>query len=244
MKQSYEDMTYQLPNKQYRDYMKNEKISRGGLFGGIGDFLFGKKNIQTVASECINEDEINNFKKEREKRISQYNDEINDLKAKLEKACKDCNGIEEVELVTKKIKRQEKEIQDKIIAMQQEYKENYIKKNKSALVKRKGELESYFEEITDEYSDAINKELKNKRDIFVEITKNIISNDLNSKLENKNNEYKLLENKLKSSQDEKEKYISELTELIKDANKLIEEAVYLQIDIESEEVNTIQEEVI
>ena len=70
MKQSYEDMTYQLPNKQYRDYMKNEKISRGGLFGGIGDFLFGKKNIQTVASECINEDEINNFKKEREKRIS------------------------------------------------------------------------------------------------------------------------------------------------------------------------------
>ena len=128
--------------------------------------------------------------------------------------------------------------------MQQEYKENYIKKNKSALVKRKGELESYFEEITDEYSDAINKELKNKRDIFVEITKNIISNDLNSKLENKNNEYKLLENKLKSSQDEKEKYISELTELIKDANKLIEEAVYLQIDIESEEVNTIQEEVI
>lgn len=244
MKQSYEDMTYQLPNKQYRDYMKNEKISRGGLFGGIGDFLFGKKNIQTVASECINEDEINNFKKEREKRISQYNNEINDLKAKLEKACKDCNGIEEVELVTKKIKRQEKEIQDKIIAMQQEYKENYIKKNKSALVKRKGELESYFEEITDEYSDAINKELKNKRDIFVEITKNIISNDLNSKLENKNNEYKLLENKLKSSQDEKEKYISELTELIKDANKLIEEAVYLQIDIESEEVNTIQEEVI
>lgn len=244
MKQSYEDMTYQLPNKQYRDYMKNEKISRGGLFGGIGDFLFGKKNIQTVASECINEDEINNFKKEREKRISQYNDEINDLKAKLEKACKDCNGIEEVELVTKKIKRQEKEIQDKIIAMQQEYKENYIKKNKSALVKRKGELESYFEEITDEYSDAINKELRNKRDIFVEITKNIISNDLNSKLENKNNEYKLLENKLKSSQDEKEKYISELTELIKDANKLIEEAVYLQIDIESEEVNTIQEEVI
>lgn len=244
MKQSYEDMTYQLPNKQYRDYMKNEKISRGGLFGGIGDFLFGKKNIQTVASECINEDEINNFKKEREKRISQYNDEINDLKAKLEKACKDCNGIEEVELVTKKIKRQEKEIQDKIIAMQQEYKENYIKKNKSALVKRKGELESYFEEITDEYSDAINKELKNKRDIFVEITKNIISNDLNSKLENKNNEYKLLENKLKSSQDEKEKYISELTELIKEANKLIEEAVYLQIDIESEEVNTIQEEVI
>lgn len=244
MKQSYEDMTYQLPNKQYRDYMKNEKISRGGLFGGIGDFLFGKKNIQTVASECINEDEINNFKKEREKRISQYNDEINDLKAKLEKACKDCNGIEEVELVTKKIKRQEKEIQDKIIAMQQEYKENYIKKNKSALVKRKGELESYFEEITDEYSDAINKELRNKRDIFVEITKNIISNALNSKLENKNNEYKLLENKLKSSQDEKEKYISELTELIKDANKLIEEAVYLQIDIESEEVNTIQEEVI
>lgn len=244
MKQSYEDMTYQLPNKQYRDYMKNEKISRGGLFGGIGDFLFGKKNIQTVASECINEDEINNFKKEREKRISQYNDEINDLKAKLEKACKDCNGIEEVELVTKKIKRQEKEIQDKIIAMQQEYKENYIKKNKSALVKRKGELESYFEEITDEYSDAINKELRNKRDIFVEITKNIISNDLNSKLENKNNEYKLLENKLKSSQDEKEKYISELTELIKEANKLIEEAVYLQIDIESEEVNTIQEEVI
>ena len=244
MKQSYEDMTYQLPNKQYRDYMKNEKISRGGLFGGIGDFLFGKKNIQTVASECINEDEINNFKKEREKRISQYNNEINDLKAKLEKACKDCNGIEEVELVTKKIKMQEKEIQDKITAMQQEYKENYIKKNKSALVKRKGELESYFEEITDEYSDAINKELRNKRDIFVEITKNIISNDLNSKLENKNNEYKLLENKLKSSQDEKEKYISELTELIKEANKLIEEAVYLQIDIESEEVNTIQEEVI
>lgn len=244
MKQSYEDMTYQLPNKQYRDYMKNEKISRGGLFGGIGDFLFGKKNIQTVASECINEDEINNFKKEREKRISQYNNEINDLKAKLEKACKDCNGIEEVELVTKKIKMQEKEIQDKITAMQQEYKENYIKKNKSALVKRKGELESYFEEITDEYSDAINKELRNKRDIFVEITKNIISNDLNSKLENKNNEYKLLENKLKSSQDEKEKYISELTELIKEANKLIEEAVYLQIDIESEEVNTIQKEVI
>ena len=76
------------------------------------------------------------------------------------------------------------------------------------------------------------------------MTKNIISNDLNSKLENKNNEYKLLENKLKSSQHEKEKYISELKETIENVNKLIEEAVYLQIDIESEEVNTIQEEAI
>lgn len=244
MKQSYEDMTAQLPSREYRDYMKNEKVSRGGLFGIIGNALFGKKNIQTAASECINEDEINNFKKIREERMSQYNTEINELKSKLDNVSKSCNGIEEVELATKKIKMEEKAIQDKIEAMQQEYKENYIKKNKSALLKRKGELESYFEEITEEYSDAINRELRSKRDIFVEMTKNIISNDLNSKLENKNNEYKLLKNKLKASQHEKEKYISELKETIENVNKLIEEAVYLQIDIESEEVNTIQEETI
>lgn len=244
MKQSYEDMTAQLPSREYRDYMKNEKVGRGGLFGVIGNVLFGKKNIQTVDSECINEDEINNFKKIREERMSQYNREINELKSKLDNVSKNCNGIEEIELATRKIKMEEKKIQDKIEAMQQEYKENYIKKNKSALLKRKAELESYFEEITEEYSDAINKELRSKRDIFVEMTKNIISNDLNSKLENKNNEYKLLENKLKSSQHEKEKYISELKETIENVNKLIEEAVYLQIDIESEEVNTIQEEAI
>lgn len=244
MKQSYEDMTAQLPSREYRDYMKNEKVCRGGLFGVIGNALFGKKNIQTAASECINEDEINNFKKIREERMSQYNSEINELKSKLDNVSKSCNGIEEVELATRKIKMEEKKIQDKIEAMQQEYKENYIRKNKSSLLKRKGELESYFEEITEEYSDAINRELRSKRDIFVEMTKNIISNDLNSKLENKNNEYKLLENKLKSSQHEKEKYISELKETIENVNKLIEEAVYLQIDIESEEVNTIQEEAI
>lgn len=244
MKQSYEDMTAQLPSREYRDYMKNEKVSRGGLLGAIGNVLFGKKNIQTAASECINEDEINNFKKIREERMSQYNTEISELKSKLDNVSKSCNGIEEVELATKKIKMEEKAIQDKIEAMQQEYKENYIKKNKSALLKRKGELESYFEEITEEYSDAINRELRSKRDIFVEMTKNIISNDLNFKLENKNNEYKLLKNKLKASQHEKEKYISELKETIENVNKLIEEAVYLQIDIESEEVNTIQEEAI
>lgn len=140
--------------------------------------------------------------------------------------------------------REEEKLKVKIEEKEKEFKEKYIKKNKIALNNKKTEIEDYFSSIAEEGVELIKKEMKSKRDIMVEVVKNSISNELNIKLENKKKEVIQLESKLKSSQDEKDKYIEEIKNSIQELEKFIGEAIIIEAELESEEVNTINEEAI
>lgn len=228
---------------EYGDRIEKEEVKSGGVLGGIRDFLFGCKREDVIKRGIINKEEVEEQKRLLNELTNEKNIEIEELKKKLSNMNIQ-NDSEELAIITNRLRLEEENLKSKIEELQKDFKEKYIKKNRIALRNKKSEIEEYFDYITEEGIDLIKRELRNKKNIITEIIKNSISNELVRNLEAKNNEYKQLEIKLKSSQDEKEKYIEEINNRILVLNSLIEEAVSIQIEIECEEVNTINQEII
>ena len=150
-------------------------------------------------------------------------------------------GSEKIELEKKQILRKQNEIKNKIEEKRKEFKENYIKQNERVLRRKKNEFEDYFDKLSEEYCEKIVDELRSKKKIFMELINSSICNSLNIKLEAKRNECSILKNKLKSSQEDKEKYIANLENMIHDIEEILSKAVGIEADIESEDINEIEQ---
>ena len=230
-------------NYIYDNNVEKVDVKARGLLGGIRNILIGPKREDKITRVIINKEEVEDQKKYIEEIIKENNEEIKTLKNKLLNINIQ-NDPEELKILRDRLIREEEKLKVKIEEKEKEFKEKYIKKNKIALNNKKTEIEDYFSSIAEEGVELIKKEMKSKRDIMVEVVKNSISNELNIKLENKKKEVIQLESKLKSSQDEKDKYIEEIKNSIQELEKFIGEAIIIEAELESEEVNTINEEAI
>ena len=233
--------TAQYGSENYYDYSE-----RKGLFGKLKNIVFGDEKLEKHRPIILNKEEIEEFKRYKKMNIDNLNNEIANRKEKINEFEKD--GIEEnlskMELKYKKTMEEQKQIEKKIEEKQKKFKEKYIKENKKLLRRKKEELEDYFDEINEEFFEKVLKELKKKKDIYIGIIKREVTNNLNIKLEDKNKEYKILENKLKSSQDDKEKYMKNLQNMISDIEKILVKAIELESEIKSQEVDKIKQEAI
>lgn len=239
-KSSYEN--FSGPKAEYEDVERKEEYWNKSLIGLPINILFGRKTISKFDRQLVNEDAIKEFKEEKKNKQNKFKDEIEKINIRLE-AMKDSEkSSEEIQIIRKTILNKQKEYELKIVEKQKEFKEQYIKQNKTALRHRKRELEDYFDEISEEYSEKLKEELNSKKKIFLEMIKNMIANNLNVQLQSKNTEYQSLENKLKSSKEDRDKYIDLLKEMSEEIDITISNAVKLQSDIESEEVDEIKQQ--
>lgn len=230
-------------NYVYSNEVEKVDVKARGLLGGIRNILIGPKREDKITRVIINKEEVEEQKKYIEEIIKENNEEIKILKNNLSNINIQ-NDPEEMKILRDRLIREEEKLKIKIEEKEKEFKEKYIKKNKMALNNKKIEIEDYFSSIAEEGVELIKKEMKSKRDVMVEVVKNSISNELNIKLENKKKEVIQLQNKLKSSQDEKDKYKEEINKSIIELEEFIGEAIVIEAEIESEEVNTINEEAI
>ena len=230
-------------NYVYSNEVEKVDVKARGLLGGIRNILIGPKREDKITRVIINKEEVEEQKKYIEEIIKENNEEINILKNNLSNINIQ-NDPEEMKILRDRLIREEEKLKVKIEEKEKEFKEKYIKKNKMALNNKKIEIEDYFSSIAEEGVELIKKEMKSKRDVMVEVVKNSISNELNIKLENKKKEVIQLQNKLKSSQEEKDKYKEEINKSIIELEEFIGEAIVIEAEIESEEVNTINEEAI
>lgn len=230
-------------NYVYSNEVEKVDVKARGLLGGIRNILIGPKREDKITRVIINKEEVEEQKKYIEEIIKENNEEIEILKNNLSNINIQ-NDPEEMKILRDRLIREEEKLKVKIEEKEKEFKEKYIKKNKMALNNKKIEIEDYFSSIAEEGVELIKKEMKSKRDVMVEVVKNSISNELNIKLENKKKEVIQLQNKLKSSQEEKDKYKEEINKSIIELEQFIGEAIVIEAEIESEEVNTINEEAI
>lgn len=230
-------------NYIYSNEVEKVDVKARGLLGGIRNILIGPKREDKITRVIINKEEVEEQKKYIEEIIKENNEEIKSLKNNLSNINIQSDP-EEMKILRDRLIREEEKLKIKIEEKEKEFKEKYIKKNKMALNNKKIEIEDYFSSIAEEGVELIKKEMKSKRDVMVEVVKNSISNELNIKLENKKKEVIQLQNKLKSSQDEKDKYKEEINKSIIELEEFIGEAIIIEAEIESEEVNTINEEAI
>lgn len=229
------------PAKEFISEQSYDEYKRKGMFGWIANKFIGPKRIPVTNTKVINEEEISEFKHNKEKMQRECEAEIQNLQKDFDKKEDYEKSSEEIELIRKKIIIKQKQLQKEVEDKQKQFKEDYIRRNIKMLRMRKSELEDYFDEISEEYTERLTEELRNKRKIFLEMIKNIIGNSLNNQLEAKKREYEYLENKLKSSQEDKEKYIDQLNTMLKEIESIIIDSATLEADISSEEINKIEQ---
>ena len=137
--------------------------------------------------------------------------------------------------------RQLEEIKYEKSKLQNEFKENYLKRNKIILKNKRNDLEEYFDEVGGEYYKSIDEELYKQENVFSEIIKSSIANNLQVQLKQKNEKLKSLQNKLQSSQEEKKACEEKLNMMIEESLEILREAISLQSDLNLEEVDQIQQ---
>lgn len=232
------------PRKEFISEQEYEKQSRGGIFGKAVDFLVGEKEVLVTKTKLINEEEIKKFNESKKKNIDLYDQQIRQLNKELE-SYKNNNGKSEIyESQKKKIQIEIEGIRNKKKREQEEFKKKYESENRKVLRKKRREIENYIDKINDKYSQKIDDELYEKKEVFLGIIKTSITNKLEIKLKEKNNELLVLKNKLESSQEEKKLYEERFKTMIKDLDSILSEAIELNMDLKSEPVDEMEEEMI
>lgn len=229
------------PTQDFRDEQVYEKRARGGVLGFALDVIVGEKDVLVTKSKVLNKDEIEEFRKYKNEKIKGCNENIEELNKKIEDLNKKYEESSTYELQEKNLLRQLEEIKDEKSKLQNEFKENYIKKNKITLKKKRNDLEEYFDEVGEEYYKSIDEELYKQEKVFCEIIKSSIANNLQVQLEQKNEKLKSLQNKLQSSQEEKKSCEEKLNIMIEESLEILREAISLQSDLNLEEVDHIKQ---
>lgn len=231
------------PKKEFISEQVHEKQSRDGLLGAIANVVIGKKTVQVTKSRLVNQEEIeeyNNYKKEK---LNSYDEEIKQLDKEL-KSYTTNENIKMCELQRDEINRRKEQLLRKKDSVREEFNKNFEIQNKKAFKNKKAKIEEYIDEINEEFSQKIDDEIYDKKSIILDVIKSSIENNLNIKLEEKNNELLILQNKLESSQEEKKLYEERLSTMLKDIDNILSNAIEINMDLESEPVDIIEEEMI
>lgn len=231
------------PTPEFISEQGYEKQSRGGVLGVIANVFIGKKTVQVTKSKLVNEEEIkeyNNYKKEK---LDSYDKEIKQLNKDLQ-SYENSTDSRLYELQREQINRKKEELIRKKNSAREEFNKKFEIQNKKAFRNKKLKIEEYIDEINEEFSQKIDDEIYDKKGILLEVIKSSIANNLNIKLEEKNKELFVLQNKLESSQEEKKLYEKRLNTMLKDIDNILSDAIEINMDLESEPVDTIEEEMI
>lgn len=231
------------PKKEFISEQVHEKQSRDGLLGAIANVIIGKKTVQVTKSRLVNQEEIeeyNNYKKEK---LDSYDEEIKQLDKEL-KSYTTNENIKMCELQRDEINRRKEQLLREKDSVREEFNKNFEIQNKKAFKNKKAKIEEYIDEINEEFSQKIDDEIYDKKSIILDVIKSSIANNLNIKLEEKNNELLILQNKLESSQEEKKLYEERLSTMLKDIDNILSNAIEINMDLESEPVDIIEEEMI
>ncbi|MGL5150083.1 MAG: dynamin family protein [Clostridium sp.] len=229
------------PQREYINDHITKSIKREGILGNIEEFFQGPRKVDIIERKITNEEEILEFKQEKERRIYEYKLKLSSLTNRLNSFKDFIKGEDDEEVENKRLQDEENKIKRRIEDEQNAFKEVFLKKNKVALRNRKFEIESYFDELSTECMYMIKEELSKKKNIYVDLIKWVIQNDLKRKLSIKNEELQLLETKLKSSKEERELLIEDLKRVIAKCNTIIKESTSIKDEVQGEEINYIEQ---
>ena len=105
-------------------------------------------------------------------------------------------------------------------------------------------MRRFCDDITDELIPAVRKELKEEQDTYVNIVMNIVEGNIRTEMKQKEERLKNLQEQLASSENEKNQQIQDLNEKIVWINTILDESIDIEMELESEEIDTILEEIV
>lgn len=224
-------------------YTKNvqSREHRGGLLGTVGYVLFGGK---LTTHQELKEDSTAHDREEKRKNeeLQQNKEEIKKKETKIEEYGEINVELKELHFLREKAKIEQKN--EEIAKVKQESINKIDKGYKKQIRKCKRELRRFCDDITDELIPAVRKELKEEQDTYVNIVMNIVEANIRTEMKQKEERLKNLQEQLVSSENEKNQQIQDLNEKIVWINTILDESVDIEMELESEEIDTISEEIV
>ena len=224
-------------------YTKNvqSREHRGGLLGTVGYVLFGGK---LTTHQELKEDSTAHDREEKRKNeeLQQNKEEIKKKETKIEEYGEINVELKELHFLREKAKIEQKN--EEIAKAKQESINKIDKGYKKQIRKCKRELRRFCDDITDELVPAVRKELKEEQDTYVNIVMNIVEANIRTEMKQKEERLKNLQEQLASSENEKNQQIQDLNEKIVWINTILDESVDIEMELESEEIDTISEEIV
>ena len=224
-------------------YTKNvqSREHRGGLLGTVGYVLFGGK---LTTHQELKEDSTAHDREEKRKNeeLQQNKEEIKKKETKIEEYGEINVELKELHFLREKAKIEQKN--EEIAKVKQESINKIDKGYKKQIRKCKRELRRFCDDITDELIPAVRKELKEEQDTYVNIVMNIVEANIRTEMKQKEERLKNLQEQLASSENEKNQQIQDLNEKIVWINTILDESVDIEMELESEEIDTISEEIV
>lgn len=224
-------------------YTKNvqSREHRGGLLGTVGYALFGGK---LTTHQELKEDSTAHDREEKRKNeeLQQNKEEIKKKETKIEEYGEINVELKELHFLREKAKIEQKN--EEIAKVKQESINKIDKGYKKQIRKCKRELRRFCDDITDELIPAVRKELKEEQDTYVNIVMNIVEANIRTEMKQKEERLKNLQEQLASSENEKNQQIQDLNEKIVWINTILDESVDIEMELESEEIDTISEEIV
>ncbi|CAH1221739.1 dynamin family protein [Paenibacillus sp. JJ-223] len=215
-----------------------EKTSRGGIFGGVSDVLFGKKEVTRI--DYVTDDSARQeYDAEMLKIERQFEQEATELRKKIEAVAEPQKGTEQYRqemLRLEKIMLKKRQEQERI---EEEFKEQFQKKHAAALRRVRNEIEDFVDALEKEAEELLVKELRKQRNQLCDIAVDSIQNNLQELILRKQNQLKTRKQQLESTVDEKEMLIQRCDQEMETIREVLTEAVSLAAELEMIEVDII-----
>lgn len=199
---------------------------------------FGRKELRY--EKVDDPTERNEYLAERRKRISAYDQKIKKIEDEIAAIPdSDYEGFEEKNRL---LERKIQEKRDDLLAYERAYAEKVKSTKKMALKNQKEQIYHFLNESTSEFIKDAKNIFRKNRNNQIDILNNLIGGSIIAKINRKDQELTLLEEKMKNAALEKEKNIMRLTDQQNVLLDLLNKAAELEGDVNDIEEDVIKEE--
>ena len=224
--------------EEYRSVRRKEK--RGGLFGAIGNILFGDKDVIDSEKVVLGEKEYEEAKKKRD-------DKLEELDTTVSQKEEEMNSISYEDPILTQLKQTKKsaeisEMINKINEIEKENIKEINKKYKKEIARYKRRLREYCDDISSELENKLRKELRNSKETYVNIITEILEVNISEDIKAKQKYLEKLIKDMNDSEENKNIKIETLKQKTEKLNDIMSIAINLQSEIENIEIDVIQQE--
>lgn len=238
-KKMYEE-TFVPPTRCHWTEEEWQEEYRGGVLGIIANVLVGKKQKRLEVTKD-NQKEIDEYRKERDRALAEKERKIKEVEAQFQAMAADKQSPEQVDYRINQKNRKLKEAEAEFDAIQKRFKEDFLKSQKSFVTKRKHEVSEYLSDVSDEIADELKKQMRGKGDLLVGAICSELSNGLKSELELKRKQRQSWENKLESSENDRNALIARLSQDAEILDGILDRALSIKAEVEVEEQDTVKQ---
>lgn len=228
-----------IPEANTRVEKSMEKEGRGGILGFIGNILIGEKDVQKeklVTDDKDKKEAINNINDQ----LKQNSEEQNNIQQQISSL--NNYDYQDAHSAVRSYDSRLERMNDELLRIREANIAEMKEKSKTIINSAKNKLSNHCEDLAEDFSKQMKKELKELEKMNVDLISNVVIGTIRLQIEKQEAEIEKLLSHLQGAEDEKNQKIKHCTDNIAEIKAILSEASDIYVDVDSLEVDTIKRE--